>query len=496
MKRLVKIFYPDLLPLCSLAVFLVFVVFNSAAVQQLDSANYYLEGMLTLHGYRPYLDFNDNKGPLLYYLLAISAWFGGWGMWAGIALFRLIDCIIFLLLANLLRACAFSRPAQALGLILFTLAYAGCFPFPDETIYSESPELLFRLLGYTLYLRYGSAMKTGSCFALAILFRQTAVVDLIVIIAHQLLMILFQQRKWPEVISFATRLMIGALLPTTVVMLYAQQQEWLAEFFHQAIWWNYQFSKSSTLSLETVTSALLSIEWLPLILMVLAWLPLSYFYSSRTKLLVTCPLIRPLFFMALLGHLIESFASPLWFTHHLMPALMIMTLVATDSLEQIFNVLRRVASVKQIQLVFTIPLLLITILSALVHVSTFNALTQNEPADQALADWIQQQTLVSDSILVWGYAPQIYLLSKRYPASRFHHNLFLSNQSRRFLPLDADFIANFRQDIELKKPKLIILAAGQESYEDLVEYLPQVAFDYQTTTHNLRDTKPVILSRK
>jgi hypothetical protein len=496
MKRLVKIFSTDFLPLCSLAVFLVFVICNSAAVQQLDSANYYLEGMLTLRGYRPFLDFNDNKGPLLYYLLAISAWFGGWGMWAGIALFRLLDCITFLLLANLLRACAFSRPAQALGLILFTLGYAGCFPFPDETIYSESPELLFRLLGYTLYLRSGSATKTGCCFALAILFRQTAAVDLLVIIAHQLLMILFQQRRWPEVTSFTTRFMIGALLPTTVVMLYAYQQGWLAEFCHQAIWWNYQFSKSSTLSLETVTSALLSIEWLPLILMVLAWLPLSYFNSSRTKLLVTCPLIRPLFLMALLAHLSESFASPLWFTHHLMPALMIMTLVATDSLDQLFNVLRRVTCIKQIQLAFAATLLLITILSAFVHLNAFSTLIQNEPADQELADWIQQQTLTSDSILVWGYAPQVYLLSERFPASRFHHNLFLSNQSRRFLPLDTDFIANFRQDIELKKPKLIILAAGQESYEDLVEYLPQVVFDYQTTMHSLRDTKAAILSRK
>jgi hypothetical protein len=60
MERVSKIFANILSLYWALPFFLLFLVFNSAPLQQLDSANYYLEGLLTLRGWHPFLEFNDS----------------------------------------------------------------------------------------------------------------------------------------------------------------------------------------------------------------------------------------------------------------------------------------------------------------------------------------------------------------------------------------------------------------------------------------------------
>jgi hypothetical protein len=422
-------------------------------------------------------------------------------MWAGILLFRILDGIIFLLLANLLRLCGFTKRSQAFGLLLYTLAYAGCFPFPDETIYSEIPELLFRILGFTFYLRSGSAITSGGCFALAILFRQTAVIDLLVIVIHQLILLTQNKINVSEVLSYSVRLLIGVLIPVSIVTIYAYQQGWLAEYWHQAFLWNYQFSRAYSDTGESVFGSaiyrLLTLELLPLFIVTFTWLLLLFSkQEAKTLLPVTCSSMKTLFALTLFAHLSESSASPLWYAHHYIPALMILSLISADTLDHVTYLLRKKTTALQVQIAATVPLILLLILIGFVRFDAYKNYINETSGDQEISTWIQEHSVATDSILVWGYAPQIYLLSERYPASRFHHNLFLSNQSRRFLPLDTEFVSNFRRDVAIKKPKFIILKNREDTYPDLLEYVPLVALEYEKTALEWSDKEISILSRK
>jgi hypothetical protein len=75
------------------------------------------------------------------------------------------------------------------------------------------------------------------------------------------------------------------------------------------------------------------------------------------------------------------------------------------------------------------------------------------PADQALAAYIESQTKPDDTIFVWGYAPEIYLLSNRTAASRF---FFQKRLTDRLHPPDHPTIQTIVQDLRRSQPRLLI----------------------------------------
>lgn len=472
-----------LLLLIAWLLFIVLLSCYASPWQQLDSANYYLEGLLISKGYLPYLDFNDNKSPLLYYLLAIPASIAGWSMFSGVLLFRVIDLVIFFLLEKLLRVFGYSAIVRGTVMIFLVGAYAGCFPFVDETIYAEAPELLCRVAGFLIYLRGGGFLRVGMLIGCAALFRQTALIDLVVIGVHQIVLATVGRKGWREGTVDMVSCIAGFLSPLAVVGIVAAAQGWLGAFYHQAIQWNYLFSAAVPDAPEghvpAPIQALTSLPFLPLVSFALYWVLLGWWrkgvFSSQRDTFFTSSILIVLIFM----HLYESMASPLWYVHHLIPSLMALGLAAGAGLERLeLDLSARFPRVRTLPIVVGVGLLaLLPIL--LLRLGQFEKYRENEKPGSEISHWIESHTQANDKILVWGYAPHYYLLAHRMPASRFHHNLFLTNQSRRFLPLDAFFINSFRADIANQKPALIILENGSESLEDLREFLPEVDNNYQ-----------------
>jgi len=76
-----------------------------------------------------------------------------------------------------------------------------------------------------------------------------------------------------------------------------------------------------------------------------------------------------------------------------------------------------------------------------------------------VGDWIKAHTKPHERILVWGYAPQIYLTSERFASSPFYHSYTVTGQDEHFIT-DASIRAEFERSMILNPPAVVVLASG------------------------------------
>jgi hypothetical protein len=90
-----------------------------------------------------------------------------------------------------------------------------------------------------------------------------------------------------------------------------------------------------------------------------------------------------------------------------------------------------------------------------------------------VADYVRKNTTLDDYIFVWGFCPQLYVLSDRRPASRFIFCNFLTGrmtESPRHFEVDAETVDQItpgswqmlRDDLRKAKPKFIIDTAPSD----------------------------------
>jgi hypothetical protein len=72
---------------------------------------------------------------------------------------------------------------------------------------------------------------------------------------------------------------------------------------------------------------------------------------------------------------------------------------------------------------------------------------------EALAAFIESQTRPDDTIFVWGYVPELYLLTQRTSASRFFFQKRLMDRPH---PPDHATIQTIVQDLRRSQPRLLI----------------------------------------
>ncbi len=475
-SRLRSLALPALLP--ALVIYLAFVLLKIYPGQQSDTSNFYLEGLLTFKGLIPYRDLADNKGPLLFYLLAAVAPLSGWNMIGGIVLFRLLDCVIFVLLVRQLQQMRFSGVALTVPMTVFAAAYGGLFPFRDETIYSEIPELLLRVLGYTAYFLRRPG-RTGIYFSLAALFRQTALIDLAVVIVHQVALLARRQISGAQFRTAVGRTTVSFLIPVAVAALAAYRQGWALDFYRHAILWNYNFARLSVRepAIEKILfEQIFSWSLTPLIILAIAGIVVTILQAGK-RADSDRERYQWFFCLVLAAHLYESFSSPLWFPHHLIPSLMILVILAAVACRYAQQQLS-IRGVRVLERGALTGVTIISALSVLAGVTQHESLVRAAADDRVLGQWIVQGSSNSDRILVWGYAAQLYLYSQRLPGSRYLHNLSLTNQSGMFLPIDEQSRLEFQEDIKLNRPKFIILYSGKHTLPDLLKFAPDIEHTY------------------
>lgn len=92
--------------------------------------------------------------------------------------------------------------------------------------------------------------------------------------------------------------------------------------------------------------------------------------------------------------------------------------------------------------------------------------------DAAIGSWLRAQVPPERSILVWGFSPQLYLLSRRAPATRFVsiQILVIDVKGGTAPPWDPGFMRQFLGDLERDPPEVVVIPLDPNYAFDRTRY--------------------------
>lgn len=455
-----------------------------------DSSIYLYVGKGILEGEIPYLDRWDNKGPLHYLVNAAGLLLHEeWGIWAVQAVFLLVSAVI----AYLVCRKSFGTIAALFALALFLVFYRR---FASPGNFTEQYGLLFQFLALLLFLRSQEEpdrppsparsallhLSFGVLGAAAFLIRPNLVAIWLIIGLYWC----FLSLRGASIRKLAWSVIGGGCTLLAVALFFiaagAWEAMWSALFTHNAAYSATNFSDRAGVALYLAT------EMFPISLIVIAaWcVGVTLLFQNResfdrTRILVAMALI--LFPLEIVSLSLSGYPFRHYFLSFLPVATLLLAFLAWWLRERLPRY-RPLAA-----------LLFLVIPALYVYVDfdydwlrtkyvTLGILA--EDSDSRLAAHITKSTEPSDSILVWGNGPRIYLLAERDAPSRyfFHFPLIEPHYTTQAM------LDEFFTDLEENKPALIV----DSRYRWIPPLERSARADFRINRrrmHDLEDFKPL-----
>lgn len=385
-----------------------------------------------LDGGLPYRDAIDHRGPLTYYFYAFVFLIFGHGNMVAIHSIYIVLILLSTLLVFKIGSYLHSSTLGGWAALMFAV-WGWLNPFHEMwAAHTEWLLVFFSLMGIWLLLRYSSINDSlpkeihfwlaGLIMGIGILSKQTAVFDLAGIGLFFWILSFNKEWKLISVIRKGIFMGLGAILPLISVCLY--------------FWINGAWEEFSFYVWEYNT------KWyVPAV-------PLGIRMLNAIKLLGGFFINKPLLILLLVGAVIwrnkgthqHSFSKVflfgiVWalaagtgallggraFLHYLIPVLAPTSLLAAIPLTFLSQKTIE-ESIPFLQKTWK-PLLMIGILVPIfIHfwqnghlISRDHSITEFE----AFSEYIQAESQPDDQIFVWGFAPELYVLTHRKPASRY-----------------------------------------------------------------------------
>jgi hypothetical protein len=465
----------------------------------------------------PYVDAVSHRGPMLYWLAAILQWFAGGYSWAAMRFGALLAAQLTLWLAFLIGV-AFRKPLAgflASASFVFSTVYA-MEPKDGIGFNGELVAMPFVLLGALITTwalqtpgprresQLWFAALSGLLISLGGLCKQPTFLHILPVGLWWIVDGMAHRDKpfakghpFQPAMAFA----IGAVTPVLAVTAYFARSNAFRPFSY------YLFTYNRSVYMEPVTAGY-AVEstflfWrehgalLLVILSTIAW-ALARFFSklepshhrwSTAFSSTALPTTTALHTMLALAGAIGTFR---FWDHYFIPVLPWLGLLLGTMLED---------SIERIR--FQRPLRSnLVVLACFVGISfVFRLLTTlwldgqrragefyGNPEEEPIARYVQAHSQPSESIFVWGFAPEIYVNSKRRAASRFvfttfpagivpwFHWLSFEHEERLVVPGSRELLL---RELESEKPALVvdvpnsIHGRGIRRYPPLVSYLDQ-----------------------
>ena len=436
-----------------------------------DSATFHYAGLLIAEGGTPYVAYMDNKGPALHYLFALSAYFFSWDPTLSLIIFRIIDLMIVCFLYKVIKHFTHDSLIIFISLLAFWVSYTNTFMSTFETTYAEMPETLLLLSAYILVIQKRSILLVGLLIGLASLFRQTAILHLIVALP------LLKTNPIKKIATYAG----GVLIPILFTVFIAYDQSWLRAWWQQAFVWPYKYVSAFSpfpYRMLDLIEHLYSNEFLIVFgITLIVWI-VGIFRASKAQKILT---YNDNFFIILCftAALVEaSLPGKLW-RHIIIPLLPALTMIMASALSN----LKRLYA-EQTIFKFLLLFLMLCMIRPGYGIAKESwdriGFFEERESTQYIANWIKNQTNAEETILVWGFVPQLYLESQRHSNSAQFNNLLLTNLSGAFDMPQTELALLFRDDFIKNKPKFIILSSSV----DIGRYLPDIYNHYSKKVLN------------
>ncbi len=426
-----------------------------------DSSIFRYGGASILQGKLIYVDFWDQKPPLIFYINALGLLIGGnsfIGVWA-------LE-LIFLALTGWL---AFSTLRIYFGRLaaIFT-TFCGLINIVfilQRGNLTEQYALLFIWAGLFLYLtpsiRYSrwAGIFSGMAAAAAFLFKQTQIGVWAAILIFEI--ILWVKDRHTKHLKLITQIAAGFMLVNGLVLFWFGLQGNAFEYWEGAFGYNFSYTGSNLVSRISAVEQTIQNLWgyspfYRIALLSVLILGMSALLSNLIKkfpsLIPANKEITRLLHFGLFNFFIELIlvnTSTRNFPHYYLsiwPALLILSayLVWTVSL----NFLKFGRISQAIVLILICGWFTFAPLNSLLHSLPLST----EYTISKTADFIKENTQKTDRIMTWGSKAQVYTLSGRNAPSRFFFTLPFYTPG----PISAKYIDIFLQDLQQHPPELII----------------------------------------
>ncbi len=394
--------------------------FLNARFLNIDEAAHLLGARALVHGDRLYVDFADNKPPLVYAFYALAQWLFGPGLdsvrWFGALV--LIPSIALAALAYF----RFERAGVAAG-VAFVVASSTLFASDGQVVHCEHVMLL--PLAWSLVLtraprffsRIGLVFAVGTLVGLATLGKQPAALCLV---AYAVYILWFAPGGALKAGGIAA-LLAGFAVPWAAVLVVFAQRDSATD----AVFWIWQYNAGHMDNPMSNLERAERLAWygaalLPSMLPLLAaW---AWEWKERRKASVVVARERHersdgvMWALFAIAVLVPAFLGLRMFGHYFVPGLFALSLAAGPFLGRL-HLDRRHGAIASFAV---LSLVIETMISLFVHDPGRNIADVSRPAYANIGSSVRAHSSTRDrGLFVWGYAPMIYVFADARPASRF-----------------------------------------------------------------------------
>lgn len=399
-------------------------------------------------GGRFYIDAYDHKTPLLYYLhgWVFSLADGHWRM------FVIRCCYIAAVTATGLALAVIGRQLvnRRTGLFAFFLftVFQLCW-IAEETYYAGTENFMNAPLAWAvaLFLCAGAAWEQGRrvaglvgdvgaglCIAIGVLFRNSALPDLAVLLCYLCCDGWARQRIGRNSQRMGA-VGVGFVIPCAITVAYllaagtwAEARFWNVDFVRLFLLHNpgpWEFVRRGV----TKTAMIVGSQ---LLLYALAaawvWSWLRTLVRDRAWRANIAPRSYPLFWC--LGGCTVILAGGRFSTHYYFQLLPALAVLAAMHLDRVWDGVRERTSVRRALAVAMLLPLAGFGTEIVYRIGHYHGWIGSPSPGRAVAEYVQTHTSPSDRIVVWGYLPEVYYFADRVSATRFHTITHLTGQIR------------------------------------------------------------------
>jgi hypothetical protein len=420
-----------------------------------DSGCFLYIGQQILKGHLPYRDAWDHKPPLIFYLNAAGLFLGAgspWGVWA----VAFLAILIAFWLCYTIAAGTCGRVPATFGTACMAATLVWTLEMGNLT---ELYALPFQLLVIYLYLK-SDRPKTyamiGAMTGLLFLLRANLIgvgVAVALLSAADLptvgIKALSKRYLW---------MIAGFTVPLLLFVTYFAAHGSLTRLYEGAVGYNLEYSHSSWKGrLGSLIPAVRATSTAGVLFLAVG----GVLFAAASRLQRQSPSVRRLLMIAALDLLLEiplSCVSGKGFLHYYIPwapalallcayaAYVLGTFAKTESIE-----LSSTVQVSAGGLMLAVAIFLVNL--ALIHSSIQKYLWRpEEPYREAVAKYVISHTDARDKVFVWGYGPEIYVMTRRSsPTPHFFYNPV---SQPRFA--DRAIVSQVVADISRERPPLIV----------------------------------------
>ena len=399
-----------LLLLCAVS-FVTRAAFLGAGFTNVDEGAHLVGAREFIQGGRFYVDFADNKPPLVYAYYAIADALFGPGLF-GVRLFA----AVFTFPAVALFAAAFfdfDRRGRAAA-IAFLVATAALLPSDAHAINGEHILLVPLAIAVALTCTAAATTRPARMLLVGMLVGVAA-------LAKQPAALCGAAFAWSVIYangSSARRrllslgmLALGFALPIVALVALFARQGTLDAF----VYWVFRYNLLHMSNPMTFGDRLLQLLKMGSVLIpTVGTLAFAWASAARANVMSGDPHRRRLILGLVVTTLLPAFLGWRLFGHYFVPLLFALSLGAGPFFADVRPLSRKVAAG-----VLVVACLAFTIAGRVVHDPSRNLADVNDPRYERIAKAVPSTCNVARPLFVWGYAPQLYVQSGLRPASRF-----------------------------------------------------------------------------